>query len=571
MKIIYTGRGGRRNSSMPSVEGDCIELLYNNWDDYGYETFFSTVCRIKDREYELGPIRILFAKSFVSRKILDDLLKKGWDGVFPVKGLNYISNPSEIAFYEQLVSVLPDKITKSVALMLRDASYLVHLQEDRDAQELVQTQGFSNSLQRERGSIEAFLDGWRIFEKSAITTSNLDFKFRNACGDISTLNLRFRNSQSILPHDINVLIGANGTGKSRLLLQMVEAWIAGEQDDGDVGFVVSPNVSRLIVISYSPFELFPVDLAHTKLQDKNAYKYFGFRGRASSTKITSASQVVLSRQVPRIDASNSLLSSIEDDQRYQVINNWGQKIKTIERVLRSTIAFDSMALEIEAGISNHIIYGGEVAGEAFLETRIKNLPKRYVLVNSETVLKFNIEKLSRSTKITSGVIFFRNGEIVELSSGQRLFAYLVINILGAIKRNSLVLIDEPELFLHPTLEIQLIEMLKKILHNFSSKAVLATHSIVTVREIPADCVHVMERVSDEVIIKQPPFQTFGGDVQRISSYVFGDKSVSKPFETWIRKQLDSFEGSADELISVLGAEINEEMIIQIKAMERGQW
>ena len=35
-----------------------------------------------------------------------------------------------------------------------------------------------------------------------------------------------------------------------------------------------------------------------------------------------------------------------------------------------------------------------------------------------------------------------DGEIVELSSGQKLFSFIVINILGAIRRDSLILIDE---------------------------------------------------------------------------------------------------------------------------------
>lgn len=571
MKVVYTGRGTRRTNSLPSGDEDIIELLSNNWNDYGFETFFGTVCRIDGRTFDLGSIRVLFDGHYVSRNVLDELLQQGWNGEFPIANLKYISNPSEIAFYEQLDGALPEEGAQFVASVLKDASYLVHLQEDPDAQELVQTEGFKNSLQRERGSIEAYLDGWRVFERSAITTSNLDFKFRDIYGEISTVNLRFKDAASLLPHDINVLIGPNGAGKSQILLQMVEAWISGEQGNNDVGFVLSPNVSRLIVASYSPFELFPVDLADTDLQDKNAYKYFGFRGRASAAKISSASSIQLSRQIPKRDAANALLACIGDDQRYQIIKNWGQKVRTIERVLSSAITFDNIALEVEPGISAQVVYSGDSPEYAFFQMNSRGSSKRYILVNSENVLDFNFAKLSRSVKAQSGVVFFRDGELLELSSGQRLFTYLVINILGAIKRNSLVLIDEPELFLHPSLEIQLVEMLKKILHSFSSKAILATHSLVTVREVPADCVHVLEKTKDKVIVKRPPFQTFGGDVQRISSYVFGDKSVSKPFENWIQKQLENFDGSAHDLIAALGDEINEEMIVQIKAMERGQW
>src|SRR3546814_2309787 len=86
-------------------------------------------------------------------------------------------------------------------------------------------------------------------------------------------------------------------------------------------------------------------------------------------------------------------------------------------------------------------------------------------------------------------------------------------------------------------------MLKKILARVNSKALLATHSEVTVREIPAACVHVFEKTDEGLAIKRPPFQTFGGDVQRISSYVFGDSQASKPFEKWIEGQMEEL-GSA---------------------------
>ena len=134
-----------------------------------------------------------------------------------------------------------------------------------------------------------------------------------------------------------------------------------------------------------------------------------------------------------------------------------------------------------------------------------------------------------------------------------------------------MLIDEPELFLHPTLEIQFVEMLKEILASFNSKALLATHSEVIVREVPADCVHVFQRTEDGLVISRPPFKTFGGDIQRISSYVFGDHAVSKPFEKWLARKLDDF-GTSDALIQALGDNINEELLVQIRAMKGGhQW
>jgi len=109
--------------------------------------------------------------------------------------------------------------------------------------------------------------------------------------------------------------------------------------------------------------------------------------------------------------------------------------------------------------------------------------RRYIPIAADRVDQLDENKLSAAIFPDSGVTFFKDSEPIELSSGQRLFAYIVINVVGAIRRNSLILVDEPELFLHPTLEIQFIDMLKQILFRFASKALLATHSVVTVRPI----------------------------------------------------------------------------------------
>ena len=193
--------------------------------------------------------------------------------------------------------------------------------------------------------------------------------------------------------------------------------------------------------------------------------------------------------------------------------------------------------------------------------------RRYIPIASDRIDELKVKRLSKECLPDSGVTFFLNDEPIKLSSGQQLFAYIVINILGTIRRNSLILVDEPELFLHPTLEIQFVDMLKKILARFNSKALLATHSVVTVREVPANCVHVFEKADGDIVINSPPFQTFGGDFQRISSYVFGDNAVSKPFESWIESQLGEVD-SAEKLIDELDNMLNEEMIVQIKALGR---
>lgn len=570
MKVIYKGRASRRSNPLPEGKGDVLELLSNDWNDYGYETTFITVCRIDGERIELAPVRILIEDTRITRKHLNNLLDSGWDGVFPIPNVNYISTPSEIAFYEQLQGALSKEGALEVAALLHDASYLAHIKECHEAQSLIKTQGFSDSLQRERGSIESFSDGWKILDQESITAKDIDFSFKDVFGNQSTLELKFSSDQTFLPREINVLIGANGTGKSQALHQIVGAWIADGRQSRRRNSKVPASISRLIVASYSPFELFPVDMGGSKVKDRDAYKYFGLRGSSSPQssiehKTNVSSKVSVSREIPKKDTLKSLLSCIADDQRYRHVKGWGQKVSTAARVLHTAIDFDTMAFKIKSSANIRSLIRDDDIGTAFEEITHKGKSGVYALISTETTSRWDHEHLSKSLANSGGVLFVKDGAIQALSSGQRLFAYLVLNVLGAIKRNSLILIDEPELFLHPSLEVQLVEMLKMILNKFNSRAILATHSVSIVREIPSDCVHVLERAKDRLIIKRPPFQTFGGDVQRISSYVFGDNSVSKPFEKWISDRLKLVD--ADELIDSLAGQINEELIIQIKAME----
>ncbi|MFC3652834.1 ATP-binding protein [Dyella humi] len=569
MKVIYTGRASRRTNPVPEGDGDVLELLANDWDDYGFKTSFPTTCRVKGKSVELGLLRLLIDGEHNSSAHLNDLRKRGWNGEFPIPGVNYVSVPAEIAFYEQLMGVLRTTKTIRVAKLLRDASYLVHTAINPAAIGLVDSRGFRDSLQRERGSQKAFSDGWKILDSQATAVLDLGFAFDDVCGGQSTLNLKYQGD-GLLPHDVNALIGPNGVGKSRVLHQIVEDWTSPSKDGGR-GFTKKPNLSQVVVVSYSPFEQFPVDMEGRNVQDKDAYRYYGFRGRAESRAPSSKGRIRLSHTFPKRNSASALIECLTDDKRYGSIRGWAKKVKTVETTLRLAFAFDFAAVQIDPSRRAQSLYSdSSEVDPASIDIEEGNIKHRYIPIASDRIEELDDQKLRQRVRLEDGVTFFRQGRPVRLSSGQRLFAYVVINILGAIRRNSLILVDEPELFLHPTLEIQFVDLLKRILTKFNSKALLATHSEVTVREIPARCVHVFEKTNDGLIIKHPPFQTFGGDVQRISSYVFGDNTATKPFEQWIKDRIEEL-GSGEALLEQLGDQVNEELVIQIRAMDRQAW
>ena len=576
LKVIYVGRDNSKIELALSSYKNIVILIANNWDDFNYKTTFQTQCQIQGKDVELGSIQILIENEKTSSTYLDQLIAGGWSGELPIPATQYISTPSALTFYEQIVGHLNLDVTIDLAVTLRDAGYLTKVKDDADAFRLALTDGFTRSLQREQGAVKAFLDGWKVFGKQTVLIGNQEFIFQSTANTLLTLHMRF-NSASPLPHDINVLIGPNGIGKSQLLMQIVKNLLELNPDNkAAFGFVGKPNFSQIVVVSYSPFELFRVDtFEDAQRRDHDVYRYFGMRGRqpVQSEQGQIFGKISLGREFPKKNAAHSLIGCLVDDQKYGAIKDWSKKVATMERVLKSAFSFDRAAIAVDANTAVGRYFSTmDGIDEPFIDGEFSDedgnpATERYIPICSDRISELKTTELKDSLRERVGVVFLKDGKPIQLSSGQRLFSYIVINILGTIRKNSLVLVDEPELFLHPNLEIDFLRMLKSILASYNSKALIATHSIVTVREIPRDCVHVLEKTIDGVVIKNPPFETFGGDVQRISSYVFGDKAVSKPYEDWLKIKLGEY-GSAASLIEALGTDINEELIIEIHAMEK---
>ena len=267
-------------------------------------------------------------------------------------------------------------------------------------------------------------------------------------------------------------------------------------------------------------------------------------------------QSTISRNLPASDSVESMFKALADDDSFGFLSTWTSKFQTIQDVLQPALKFAEIAVEItpktEIPLFLKSLLIEDETGNRYIQLTPLSYPK---------LLKLG-DDLFNVVNSKAGVVFLNGGEKLELSSGQRLFVYMVINIVGQIKAESLIIVDEPELFLHPTFEVEFISLLKKVLTAFNSKAILATHSLAIAREIPANCMHVYRTGQHGLEVDHPPFETFGGNMQRISSYVFGDSKVTKPFAQWIDGAIQEA-GSPKKLLAKLKDEINEEMTIRI--------
>jgi predicted ATPase len=111
--------------------------------------------------------------------------------------------------------------------------------------------------------------------------------------------------------------------------------------------------------------------------------------------------------------------------------------------------------------------------------------------------------------------------LTELSSGQNMILTTITDLLANIKKESLLLFDEPELFLHPNAISNYTYMLYQILETYNSYAIVSTHSPIIIQSVPSKRVHVLDRVGDYPIVKKLGIESFGADYTQITEEIFG--------------------------------------------------
>jgi predicted ATPase len=123
---------------------------------------------------------------------------------------------------------------------------------------------------------------------------------------------------------------------------------------------------------------------------------------------------------------------------------------------------------------------------------------------------------------------FKFGKFLSpLSSGQELFFRFALHLCTSIDVGTLVLIDEPENHLHPNFITGLMALLRDVLSQTGSFALIASHSPFVVREVTHHDVIILERDEDGLpTVRRPRLRTLGASVAAVSLYVFGDETIS---------------------------------------------
>lgn len=359
-------------------------------------------------------------------------------------------------YYEKLKNLAPG-IQSYVLKSLRD------LTKSSDAMRIAENEkSYSFSLIR-------FLGPMAIAGLKRHDQDNHKFEFESHIhsSDIKTKCAFNFNKDEIIPCRINALIGRNGAGKTQLLANFVSGLLGLGEEKIDV--TERESISKVIVVSYSIFDRFflpdqiqiPANRSRREYISKDLkYIYIGLRERVASNEETKKSNTKDSTKIAGSAAFarrfTSALQKLKDENRYEI---WKKAMRPILR---------------EADFLHE-----------------ENI--------SDSQLRLRFRRLGAGHKATLSMLTSLFSELVD---------------------ESLVVIDEPENHLHPTLLSAMMHVLRDMLKMTNSFAVISTHSPIVIQEIPAKYVQVITKSDDYAQLTPLRKESFGTSIDTLTSEIF---------------------------------------------------
>jgi predicted ATPase len=446
---IYSGKRPKDKS------GEYLFLESMNWNDYSYKSSFELYYYNGTREIHIGEL-----------KVIDENIDVGSVEISTTNENKLSSNLCSLGqtdnYYKNLKKLKNEDSIK-ILKALNDSAY-----NDFIYKHFKGLQQFKSSAVRFSTAEQALKFGKEVFSRNRVNVVEPchSFTFNSLLKGFDNehkLNFKFFDKETkIIPANINVLIGRNGTGKTQLLSDMAKT-ISGYGFENKEELIRSrdtkfgnsnPSFGNVIVISYSAFDNFEIPGKDQQEKDELAsvghvhgYKYCGLRERINDTQY---------RLKDISEISEEFTKSYKKIKKDEMLNDWFERI-------------------------DHVLSDPSFQG----------------------LNKFNLQKSFK-----------------KLSSGQKIILSILAGVYEHIDNNSLIILDEPETHLHPSLMSAFMHSLRDILSSFDSYAIIATHSPVILQETPSLFVQVLGGSSRNPRVKKLKTESFGEEISTLTEDVF---------------------------------------------------
>ncbi|WP_127021219.1 AAA family ATPase [Rheinheimera mangrovi] len=417
---------------------------------------------------------------------------------------DYVSQASEDA-YRYINSNLSNEEARKFFILLNDYAYNYKKNRNTKFIKKYPTESIGKTLLRQSSIRYSFEHGYKQLDDGQDVTYHMHRpSYINLVTERKESHkLHFENSANIdIP--FHTLIGKNGSGKTYLLNDMIRNYLSSRA-------ISETLFNRIITLSntindncYKPSAL---------IRNTKSIEQYHFISLTSQWHYSSSN-----RRGTRIN----LLSMIESvNYRDRRKRGMFRQVDLIDKVTNKVIPGFSFSIKTNAGNKLYSNFTQLVEEENDLVLRWRGmLPHsseiEYVLPNED-------------------INFYREGTEITLSSGQFSFLVSMYSLISTIETNSLIIIEEPENYLHPNLLTHFINSLTLVLRDTNSVALIATHSALVLRETPSEQVTILTRNTSITKLNKPNIETFGADTHQIMIDVFGDLNSNSIFREEVAK------------------------------------
>lgn len=487
-----------------------LVLTASNWDDYGFKTdFVAWMHNLKTGiKHGLGTLKVGYRNqiegSWTIDKIKDNLIQKLDDEFFSMfnseDSYEAIFNCFEIA-YDELLQIdaiknnenKADFIKRNVYSLLGGLNDIIYTKTIKYDETISNESVFKSSFLRST-SIDTILYSYDdiVHQRSGITNF-----------EIRVENLTFRSSKLSKPSsNIHAIIGSNGCGKSHILDLIVENYIN----------KIDRRIKKLMIISFSPFD-----------------------------KLTSYKKYLL------ID-SNVKINYIGIKDFYIHVNNVERKVfeklKSKDEIQKDFIDGFYLAIKKDLDLVRYVF---EILKENHPNSQLEN-SKLDEFLNLNTDENSESESLDLEKNLSDNELKQKNiSKFDELSSGYQMIIYTVFSLIAHMERGTVVLYDEPEVYLHPPLMLTYIKILREIFIRKNGMGIFATHSPIILQEIPKSCVNIIKKIKDDGSISYSPLkpESYASSITSINNEVFKLETIKTGFYKDIYKECEMIDASEE--------------------------
>ncbi|CAI8775132.1 putative AAA domain-containing protein, AbiEii toxin, Type IV TA system [Pseudomonas sp. IT-P2] len=354
-----------------------------------------------------------------------------------------------------------------------------------------------------------------------------------------------------------VIVGKNGVGKSRLLSEIAKACTHDYTDFSDsLRHRTSDSTPKLIAVSTSPFDKFPSNRRSTSTHDVNTnYRYVGMRGEgpfgiSSAVSLLSSAAKGWLEKLASLDNTANLLDvfnslnfepyaefvfkpgyigkpSVGQEQRDFFGNDILREIDGL--FLMHDISLDERYFN---QLSNYNELQRNDIYDAMIEVhRFEVSRKAVTLAVDFTSGEFYAGSHYASGGLAKAILVLLSAGLMRLmdvrltkknygamslkraSSGEQCLLVIMLGIAGHITDNSIILIDEPEISLHPRWQEEFIIMLTSTFSSYRGcQFLIATHSPQIISRLNAEGCYITS-LSDHRIYKASYFSNRSADYQ----------------------------------------------------------